>query len=155
MARRTKLLTINEADPQYRDNGKSFLITEMSADQAEQWANRFMLAMANADAPLPDELMNSGMAALASVGIAASFAQALQKLSYETVKPLLDEMISCVQFQHDPKQLPQAIFPGVNCQIEEFPTFWTLRLAWLELHTGFTVAAAARTTAAPSAARAA
>lgn len=153
--RRTKLLTIKEADPNYRDNGKVFLITEMPADQGEQWANRFLLAMANAGAELPDELMNSGMAGLASIGVAASFAQALQKIKYETVKPLLDEMMACVQTRQLEQNPWMAILSGVNCQIEEFPTFWTLRLAWIELHTGFSPGAVAPTTAAPLAARAA
>ena len=54
MARRQVAVTIS--DPKSRDNGKTFRVTEMSADRAERWAIRCLLALANAGAKVPDEV---------------------------------------------------------------------------------------------------
>lgn len=143
MARNTKVLTIQEDKSTYRDNGRQFLITEMPADQGEEWANRLIFALANAGADLPDGVIGGGMAGLSAIGVGGAIVQAMRNLQFDVVKPLFDEMMACVQTRIN--QNPwQAIVHGVNCQIEEIFTFWTLRLAWLELHTGFSIAGAAQ-----------
>jgi predicted NBD/HSP70 family sugar kinase len=142
MARKTTLLTIQENNPAYRDNAKVFLLTEMSADHGERWANRLIVAIANAGGDLPDGIMGGGMAGLSALGMDSIF-DAAQKIKFETLEPLLDEMMGCVQTRVG--QNPwQAIVRGVNCQIEEIQTFWTLRKAWVELEVGFSFADAAR-----------
>lgn len=149
--RNTKTLTIQEDRPTYRDNGKVFLLTEMPADQGEEWANRLIFALANAGADLPDGVIGGGMAGLSAIGVGTALMQAMRKLQFDVVKPLFDEMMTCVQTRVG--QNPwQNIVRGINCQIEEIPTFWQLRLAWIELETGFSIAGAAQQskTAAPA-----
>lgn len=120
--RRTEIVEITEG----RDAGKKYQITEMSAEAAEWWAFRALQAVAssevdlNLQAPLA-ELARQGMKALASV----SPAQA---------KPLLDEMMSCVQILVPATQKPRALLDG---DIEDVKTRFLLRKAVIELHLGF------------------
>lgn len=120
--RRTEIVEITEG----RDAGKKYQITEMPAEVAEWWAFRALQAIAssevdlNLQAPLA-ELARQGMKALASV----SPAQA---------KPLLDEMISCVQILVPATQKPRALLDG---DIEDVKTRFMLRKAVMELHLGF------------------
>jgi hypothetical protein len=127
MARRTDTVTI---DTPGRDLGKVFVITEMAAEQAESWAIKALLALTNAGATVPDSA--TGMAGLASAGL-----QALGKLPYESVKPLLDEMFTCVKYQHKPGHPLQDIESGPASQIEEVATRLELRKRIFKLHTGF------------------
>lgn len=53
MARKELYYTVEDKG---RDNGKKFYIREMSATQAEWWAIRAILAMANNGINLPDNL---------------------------------------------------------------------------------------------------
>ena len=75
-----------------RDAGKEFLITEMSASQAENWAFRVILAIGNAGIEIPEGLASQGMAGLMAIGY-----MNLLKIPFESAKPLLDEMMTCVQ----------------------------------------------------------
>lgn len=140
MARKTKTLVIpgvrTEAVGE-RDNGKTFLLTEMDADAADDWATRALFALMNAGAELPDGVTSAGMAGIAVAGL-----QAIQKLPHAAAKPLLAELLTCVKYQHSPSVPLQPIFERDMCQIEEMKTFWTLRMSVLELHTGFSLAAA-------------
>jgi hypothetical protein len=142
--RNTKTLTIQEdKKPAYRDNGKVFVITEMPADQGIRWADRLLFAITNQGIELPDGVIGGGMAGLAAVGVGALL-NALGRVKFEDAEPLLDEMMACVQYRHAQGQPLQAIAHGANCQIEEVQTFWTLRIAWFELHLGFSFADAAQ-----------
>lgn len=120
--RRTEIVEIAEG----RDAGKKYQITEMTAEAAEWWAFRALQAVAssevdlNLQAPLA-ELARQGMKALASV----SPAQA---------KPLLDEMMGCVQILVPATQKPRALLDG---DIEDVKTRFLLRKAVIELHLGF------------------
>ena len=127
-----------------RDTGKTFVIREMPADQAEWWAARALLALTNAGADLPDGVRNGGMAGFAVAGL-----QALQSLAPEIIKPLMDEMFECIKYQHDPRHPLQAILPGDESQIEEVVTRMQLRKAVLELHVGFSLGDLASTTGSP------
>lgn len=143
MPRRTKRITIAEKN---RDQGKTFVLTEMPADQAEWWATRALLALTNAGADLPAGVSaNAGMAGVAAAGI-----QALSQLRAETVKPLMDEMFGCVAYEHDPSHPLQPIFAGEASQIEEVSTRIRLREELLELHLGFSIRGAASTSASAS-----
>jgi hypothetical protein len=139
MARRVERITIRDKN---RDHGKVFVITEMPADQAEWWAARALLALTNAGAEISEDARNAGMAGLAAVGL-----QSLANLKAETVKPLMDEMFDCVQYEHNPSHPLQSIIAGENSQIEEVSTRVQLRRAVLELHVGFSLAGAGSTTA--------
>jgi hypothetical protein len=116
-----------------RDTGKQFVLTELPAEQAEWWAIRAGRALAVAGVDLPEDWENAGMAQIAVLGLAA-----IAHLPEHTLRALLDEMFTCVQFKSpNPKVPPQPLGEGVNCQIEEVKTRWQLRQALYYLHTGF------------------
>lgn len=121
-----------------RDKGKVFRITEMDADQAEDWAMRALLLLTAGGATIPEGTY--GMA-----GMAAMAYEALGKLKFDDVKPLLDQMIACVTYIHDPKHPPQALYTGVNAQIQEVATRLMLRKEVFALHTDFLLAVATPT----------
>ncbi len=143
--RRTRSITIEGARsevPGHRDDGKTFIVTEMPADQAERWALRAILALGNAGIEVPENLEEAGFAGLAMLGY-----QALNRLRFEDAESLLDEMMLCVQYQHAPNQPLQKIYAGEESQIEEVKTRLILRKAVFELHTDFLLAGAKSTSA--------
>lgn len=126
-----------------RDKGKRFLITEMSATQAEKWAARALLALGRGGFEYSAELRSVGMSAIAVAGLGA-----LLRTHYEDVEPLLDEMMACVQIYPDPKaSFTRALYPD---DIEEVYTLAILRSEVFELHTGFSVAGALSNSEAPA-----
>jgi hypothetical protein len=129
LTRKTATVTITDEG---RDKGKTFILTEMPADQAEAWATRALLALAKAGVDIPDDASDAGMAGIAQAGIGA-----LAHLSYEQLEPLLAEMWQCVRYQHKPKAPLQEIISGENSQIEEVKTRVTLRKEVMRLHLGF------------------
>lgn len=131
--RKTEKLTIQEEG---RDKGKTFVLTEMPADQAERWAIRALLALTNSGAVIPDGGTEAGMAGIAAMGF-----EALGRLPFEAVEPLLDEMFDCVRYEHKHGAPLQKIIPGDGSQIEEVRTRLNLRVALFRLHTGFSTAA--------------
>lgn len=144
MARKTKTVTI-AGGPGNRDNNKSFLLTELPADQAERWAMRMLLAIANSGGKLPEGSLDAGMAGVAAmvqhslvVGL-----KALAGLRFEDAEPLLDTMFSCIQYAPPPvngARLPlQSITSGTDSQIEEVSTRLTLRWEVLQLHLNFSL----------------
>lgn len=140
MARRTKLWTATED----RDARKTFLITEMSADKAERWAIRMVLALTNANVEVPEGSLQAGMSGIAA--ILAHGVRGLAGLKFEAISELLDEMMTCVQYQPAANLPPQPLWTGENSQIEEVRTRLSLRMEVLELHLGFSLAALQSTT---------
>lgn len=138
MARKTATVPIVGG----RDDGKVFQLTEMGAFEAEDWALRCFLALAKSNTDIPASMMSSGMAGLVALGTAIGL-QGLAGLDYREAKPLLDQMMTCVQLVPDPSR-PQVMIggPQLYTQIEDVSTIITLREAIIELHTGFSVAAA-------------
>lgn len=120
--RRTEIVEITEG----RDVGKKYQITEMSAEAAEWWAFRALQAIAGADAELNLQAPLSDMAAQ---GI-----KALAKVHPEQARPLLDEMMGCVQILVPATQKPRPLLDG---DIEDVKTRFMLRKAVVELHLGF------------------
>lgn len=118
-----------------RDKGKVFILTEMSSDVGERWANRAGLALLNTGAAIPEEALGAGWAALAAVGV-----QALGMLKHEDVQPMLDELWDCVRIVPPRPDLPlQEVVRGVNCQVEEVATRYAIYYALWKLHTGFSL----------------
>lgn len=133
--RRVKHVTIQGASPEDRDKGKIFLITEMPAAKAEEWAMRALLAVTRGGLDIGDA-EGQGMAGIARLGL-----QSLTKLSFEDLKPLVDEMFECVVICPDKRNL------GVSRSlreddIEEVSTRLQLRAEIFTLHTGFSLAEA-------------
>jgi hypothetical protein len=144
MARKTKVLTIT-ADG--RDRGKSFLIVEKSAYDAEKWATRAMLALSRAGATVDEDAIASG-----ALGILATGLDSFRALPFHEAEPLLDEMMSCVHFVPDPAKVdPMTNRPVTrplmrpddfnDGDIEEVTTLLQVREEVLSLHLGFSLAA--------------
>lgn len=130
MARIEKYITAQDG----RDAGRVFQVTEMPAAQAEKFAFRLLLALANTGVDIGDVMASDGFAGIAAAGIGA-----LGSLPYETLEPMLDEMFGCVKF------VPSANAPArplADGDIEEIKTRFMLRSEILKLHMGdFTSAA--------------
>jgi hypothetical protein len=148
MSRRKETLVIPGArsdEPGERDNGKTFILTEMDAYSGQNWALRALLALVRGGIQLPEDALNTGWAGLAKYGLTAFLA-----CSYGELEPLLEEMLGQAQYAHvDTKGKPVPpthIIRGVNCQIEEIKTFLTLHKALFALHAGFSTAAPIPTT---------
>ncbi len=147
MTRKVERLTIpgvrSEAHGE-RDNGKTFILKEMDAYNGQDWALRALLALAASGVEIPQGAMQGGWATLAGFGV-----MALLRAPYGALKPLLDEMLGQVKYEHvdtkgKPTQ-PQPLIFGENCQIEEIKTFLVLHKALFQLHAGFSTADATPT----------
>ena len=128
MARKTLQYTVQDEG---RDKGKVFVITEMSASQAESWASRAILALMAGGVELPEGFDRFGMAGIAELGI-----KALARLKWEDAQPLLDEMWACVQILPNPAK-PNIIRALIEEDIEEVATRVKLRMEIWSLHVGF------------------
>jgi hypothetical protein len=116
-----------------RDQGKSFLLTEMPADQAESWAIRAFLAMAKGGIELPEGIESSGFAGIAKLGLTL-----LLQMPFELAKPLLDEMMACVQILPNPNN-PSVVRALIGDDIEEVATRIKLRKEVFGLHVNFSL----------------
>lgn len=130
--RKTQTVTI---DAEGRDHGKTFLLKEMPASQAEKWAARAFFAMAKNGVEIPDEIAGSGLSGIALVGL-----KALGGMSFYDAEPLLDEMFSCIQIIPDPSR-PNVVRALIEDDIEEVSTRLFLRKEILMLHIGFFIPA--------------
>lgn len=119
-----------------RDAGKVFYIREMSAAQAEWWAIRAGMAMARSGVELPNNFADMGIAAMAGTGL-----KMVSQIPPAEAKPLLDELMECVQCvpdsanQHIKRRL-------IDDDIEEIATRLKLRAEVFKLHVDFFQAAA-------------
>jgi len=111
-----------------RDVGKTYLLTELSAEEAEDWLFAFIMAAARSGVVLPPNLQEIGLAGVATLSL-----QALGGMRLEEARPLLAKMFSCVQFVSS-DGIVRAL---VKDDIEEVSTRLRLRKEVVELHTGF------------------
>ena len=125
MARKTAIVTIVD-----REVPKRFLLTEMSATEAEDWALELFFAMSNAGVDVPDDIVELGFAGVVGLGI-----QALGKIPYEKAKPLLKRMFACIQFI--PGETDNIVRPLLESDIEDVATRLQLRKEVWMLHTDF------------------
>lgn len=122
-----------QVDLEGRDKGKTFLLTEMSASQAEAWADRTFLMLAHSAVDLPRGIERAGMAGIAQI------AHLLGSVQFPELKPLMDELLGCVQRIEDPrKPFPRAIDDE---DVEEVATRQFLRREVIDLHTNFLLGA--------------
>lgn len=119
-----------------RDKGKVFLLTELSAADAEDWAMQAFFALLNSGVEIPDDAAEMGLAGIATIGFAA-----LGKLDFIRAKPLLDRMMTCVQIIPDPSR-PNVIRALDPSDIEEVATRLMLRKEVFGLHVNFLTTAA-------------
>lgn len=130
MARKQISLTIGAEG---RDKGKVFILTELSAYDAEEWAGRALFSLMNAGVEIPDNIAEAGLAGVAAMGM-----KAIANLPFDSAKPLLDKMMDCVQIQPSPN-VTRELMSG---DIEEVATLFTLRKKILGLHLDFFTVAA-------------
>lgn len=116
-----------------RDKGKTFVITEKPADQAERWFLRALFALLQSRSDISADSLQAGAAGIARIGLAA-----LAGIPWETAEPLLAELMECVRFQ--PPRAEIAPMPLTGAEIQEVTTYIALRMAVLELHVGFSLA---------------
>jgi hypothetical protein len=128
-----KIVTVPNEPSWGRDQGKTFLLTEMPAAQAEKWAMRAFLALKGSDSQIPTNIQSLGMVGVAIVTLNV-FLRASVK--FEELSPLLDEMLDCVKAVPVKNDVTSArpLIPG---EIQEVATLGWLRSEVLELHTGF------------------
>ena len=143
MARKTVSIKISDAG---RDAGKTFVITEMSAESGERFAARALLALTSSGAEVPDGIGQASMATMAAFGM-----KAFLSLDYDRISPLLTEMMSYVQIDMG-GGVVRPIIEGCG-DVEEVPTLLKLRKAFLELHLGFSIADLTQTSGLASAAK--
>ena len=144
MARKTVTVDIKTDDPENRDNGKRFIITELPASQGEKWGARALNALLASGIEIPDKLAKQGLRGVAAAGIDSL--TGFTGIPWNLAEPLLDEMMKCVQIDPDPLNRPGVnIRPIIEADIEEIGTRLKLRNAWLELHIGFSFAAKTQT----------
>lgn len=130
MARRTRIFPVN--DKESRDNGKSYLITEMAAEDAEWWAFQVLQALLGSDAEID---FNVPLAQMAKQGLAA-----LGKMPPDKARPLLEQMMSCVSMKLPGTGEARPLLAG---DIEEVKTRVLLRKEVLGLHVDFFTAGGA------------
>ena len=131
---KSKTITIETG----RDKGKSFVITEMPAAQADNWAMRCLLALAGGGVEVEDA--QSGMLGMARVALSA-----LGRIPPEVSLPLLDELLGCVQtVLTDGSRRPLDV--SLN-DVEDFTTLFRLRKEVFQLHIDFLLPALGLTSA--------
>ncbi len=128
MARKETFITIDAAG---RDQGKVFYIKEMSASQAEWWALRALMAMGRGGVEIPDNLRSMGIAAMAVEGL-----KAISKIPPDEAKPLLDELMTCVQAVPNPAD-KTVVRHLIEADIDEVATRLNLRAEVFKLHVDF------------------
>lgn len=121
-----------------RDFGKEFVLTPLSAWDAEELAGRALFAMMNAGIQIPESILDGGLSGLAALGI-----RALSRISFEQAKPLLDQLMTCVEVKSSEK-VTRALLPN-DTEIQEVSTLLTLRKEVIKLHLDFFMNGAAST----------
>jgi hypothetical protein len=123
-----------------RDNGKTFVLTEMDAYNGQRWATRALQALGSSGMHIDPEQLKGGFAALAGLAFVG-----LLRANSDVIQGLLDEMLMCAKYEHQQGQPLQSILPGPKCCVEEIKTFYTLQRALFVLHTGFSLPASTPT----------
>ncbi|MFP1876254.1 hypothetical protein [Lonsdalea quercina] len=120
-----------------RDKGKEFLITEMSAWDAEELAEEIYRAMGQGEFnSLPADVVAMGSAGLATVGMSV-----LSAAPARTSRPIADKLLSTVEIviTHEGKETRRKVKP---IDFEEVPTIRALKDKVFELNFGFLALAA-------------
>lgn len=141
MARKTKKVTIESG----RDEGKTFLITEMPVTKADKWANTALLAMMRGGVDVGGvdfgAIQNTivgggvdptgGMLELARISIAG-----LGNVTEAVGQELLDQLINdCVQVVASATAVRPML--DIDDEIEDLKTLWILRKESFLLHIDF------------------
>jgi hypothetical protein len=122
-------------DADNRDKGKRFLLTEMSAYQAERWARKVISTLARRGVQVPVGTELAGMAAFPSL-------TPLTMMSWIDDDALIGEIMSCVHAWPEGSPIPRRL---VESDTEEILTLAYLKMEVIALHVGFSMAVVAWT----------
>lgn len=111
-----------------RDENKVYRITEFSAFKAEKMAMKVLWAIASSGVEVSGDITNAPLAKLLEIGI-----QALAKVPYPMIEPILIEMMEGVSFI-TPDNSNRKLLPD---DIEEFRTILKIRKEVVALHIDF------------------
>lgn len=140
--RKTERVTIAE---QNRDHGKTFIVTEMGAWQALQWAAKAMLALSQGGTSVPPGALakaaSQGPETLAILGL-----QIFSLVPESVALPLMNEIKLCVTYAPPSGIAAQPVYEGALCQVEEPSTWFILLKEAFALHLSFLPAAPSQTT---------
>lgn len=143
MARRNEYFTV---DKECRDFSKTFCITEMAAFDAESFAIRAGLAILKSNPSLPPNMIERITdKTITFEDIAALGFGLFAGVDYHDLKPLLDDLLGCVQIIVDKKSMIMRHLEDED--IEELSTLIELRKRALGLHINFSTAADTQNTA--------
>ncbi|HIA5714183.1 TPA: hypothetical protein ACWQQG_000945 [Yersinia enterocolitica] len=115
-----------------RDKGKEFIITEMSAWDAEELSEEIYRAMGHGEFnSLPADVVAMGVAGLATVGVSV-----LAAAPASVSRPISDRILSTVEIviTNEGKDITRSIKP---IDFEEISTIRTLKDKVFELNFGF------------------
>ena len=130
MARKTKDLVIADG----RDKGKTFVITEMSVIDADNWANRALLAMLRCGV---DVVYLDFLYVYSSVGLRErdrGESAGLGNMQEQIATDLLNELLDCARI------VPSGGTPRdilLDSDIESIKTLWQIRKEALMIHIDF------------------
>lgn len=127
MALKSKTITIEKG----RDEGMTYLITEMPIYKADNWAMRALFAIANGGVDLESVNPNMGMLGMANVAI-----KALAGIDPKVGIPLLDELLECVQVVPSGGNARALL---LDSDVKDLTTMFTLRKEALAIHLDFLV----------------
>ena len=137
MARRTAVITITRDG---RDAGGVFDLREMPVMQETEWFIRAMQILARSGADVPPNIMHQGIAGFVTMGI-GTVLTGLGKSPWHEVKPLLDELLTCVvSYQPPGGSVPLTGWNVIKTQIEEASTIMQLYEEVVSLGLGFSLA---------------
>lgn len=128
-------------DADGRDKGKTYILTEMSADAIERWFRRVLAYLARIGIAAPALSSVIGMASFSSFN-------PIQMLAWLDNEELNNELMACVlrlptPTADHPTTLPRALMWGkTGPDIEELMTIAQLKVEVLALHVGFSTAVA-------------
>lgn len=120
-----------------RDKGKNFLITEMPAIQADEWAHRLIEQAANSGVNLKNvDVLNLDTKSMSGmIEIGAAIFSILGRIPYETSRDMKFELLNrCVQIVPTGGQPRQCLWEQ---EIEDFQNFTLLAAEALKVHIGF------------------
>jgi len=128
--RYVRTVTVRSESRRYRDNGKVFLLTELSAAEAEEWAIDALNAMAANGVDI-------GNVPMSIAGIQAMGVMSLGRIPKFALGDLLKTMFKCVSIVPDPQGAPHMTRSLTDDDIQEAPTRVLLRFEVFNLHTDF------------------
>jgi len=137
-------VTIN--DTESRDNGKTYIIEEMPAFQAENWCYKALGAIIRSGVDGLENILDYPSEQMAILGLAA-----LLRTKEEELMPLMHELMSCVSFKVESNLQPKDVSAPIKINrrvtdfyldknyvdIEEISTLIKLRAEVFKLHLGF------------------